>query len=262
MRIFADVNRLPDLPAAEVSSVILQVAPSPSVGTLTPINGKFVVDVPDGVFPPRVTTDSRLLNPTGEIVTGIYQGLLRAFPGYSNIIFNQLLTSADIDLLDPAATFPHDMGPPVRTWDSRFQTGTPTGPTKGVAPGSVAVLGENPYTTPPRPGVLITKNIDISSPTGGAGAKNFVVYWKVYRMTVTDDVMDFSTGTNTPAIKNLEEADQDDVEVFLSVNNGGGYTPVTRLSPVATCDPGTDVRLAFVNHNRQKVYLTAYAVMF
>lgn len=262
MRIYADVNRLPDNPAAETASVILQVAPSPPPGTYTPANGKFVVDIPDGVVPPGVGMASRLINPTGNIVGSIYQNLLRAFPGYSNVVYNQLLTSADIDLLDPTATFPHDPGPPVHSWPSRFQTGNPTGATKGVAPGSVAVLGENPYTTPPRPGVLITKNIDIASLTGGLGAKNFVVYWKVYRMTVTDDVMDFSTGTNTPAIKNLEEADQDDVEVFLSVNNGGGYTPVTRLSPAVTCDPGTDVRLAFVNHNRQKVYLTAYAVMF
>lgn len=262
MRIFADVNRLPDIPAAETSSVIIQVAPSPPVGTLTPVNGKFVVDIPDGVFPPSINVDSRLINPLGDVVTGIYQGLLRAFPSYSNVVFNQLLTSADIDLIDATATFPHDMGPPVRTWGSRFQTGTPTGLLKGVSPGSVAILPENPYTTPSRPGVMITKNIDISAATGGAGAKNFVVYWKVYQMSVTDDVMDFTTGTNTPAIKNLVEVAQDDVEVFLSVNNGGGYTPVTRLSPTVTCDPGTDVRLAFVNHNPYKVYLTAYAVMF
>ena len=262
MRIYADVNRLPDNPAAEGSSVIIQVAPSPPVGTLTPANGKFVVDIPDGVFPPRVDMNSRLINPVGDIVGGIYQGLLRAFPGYSNVVYNQLLTSADIDLLDPTATFPHDPGPPVHSWDSRFQTGTPTGATKGVAPGSVALLGENLHTTPPRPGVLITKNIDISASTGGLGAKNFVVYWKVYEMAVTDDVMNYSTGTNTPAIKNLVEVDQNDVEVFLSVNNGGGYTPVTRLSPTVTCDPGTDVRLAFVNHNSHKVYLAAYAILF
>lgn len=262
MRIYADVNRLPDNPAAEVASVILQVAPSPSVGTHTPANGKFVVDIPDGVFPPSVDMDSRLINPVGDIVEGIYQGLLRAFPGYSNVIYNQLLTSADIDLLDPSATFPHDLGPPVHAWASRFQTGTPTGGTKGVAPGSVAVLAKNLYTTPPRPGVLITKSIDITTPTGGLGAKSFVVYWKVYEMDVTHDVMDHSTGTNTPSIKNWVEVDQNVVEVFISVNNGGGYTPVTRLSPTATCDPGTDVRLAFVNHNSHKVYLTAYAVMF
>lgn len=262
MRIYADVNRLPDSPASETESVIIQVAASPPVGTLTPANGKFVVDIPDGVFPPRVDMSSRLINPVGNVVEGIYQGLLRAFPGYSNVVYNQLLTSADIDLLDPAATFPHDPGPPVHTWASRFQTGTPTGGTKGVSPGSVAVLAENPYTTPPRPGVLITKNIDISALTGGLGAKNFVVYWKVYGMSVTHDVMNFSTGTNTPAIKNLVEVDQNEVGVFLSVNNGGGYSPVSRLSPTATCDPGTDVRLAFVNHNSHKVYLAAYAILF
>ncbi len=262
MRIYADVNRLPDNPAAETSSVIIQVAPSPSVGVLTPANGKFVVDIPDGVYPPVVSMASRLINPVGDIVAGIYQGLLRAFPGYSNVVYNQLLTSADIDLLDATATFPHDPGPPARTWASRFQTGTPLGGTKGVAPGSVAVLAENPYTTPPRPGLIITKNIDISALTGGLGAKNFVVYWKIYEMSVTDDLMDFSTGNNLPVTRNLVEVSQDEVDVYLSVNNGGGYTPVTRLSPCVTCDPGTDVRLAFVNHNSHKVYLTAYAILF
>jgi hypothetical protein len=262
MRIYADVNRLGDLPASETVSVILQVGPSPEVGVATPVNGKFVVDIPDGVFPPRVDMASRLMNPVGNIVTDIYQGLLRAFPGYSNVVHNQLLGSADIDLLDPLGTFPHDPGPPARTWNSRFQTGTPTGVLKGISPGSVAILPENPHTVPPRPGLLVTKKIDISALTGGLGASNFLVYWKVYEVSVSQDVMNFTTGDNSPTIKSLVETDQDGVDVYLSVNDGAGYTPVTRLSPCVTCDPGTDVRLAFVNHNPFKVYLTAYAVMF
>ena len=263
MRIYADVNRLPNLPASETSSVIIQVAPSPAVGVSTPINGKFVVDIPDGVYPPRVTEASRLIDTSSpDYITGeIYENLRRAFAGYPHVVYNPLLTSADVGLLDPTATFPFDPGPPAQSWSSRCQLGRAAAPA-GVAPNSVALLPENPYATPPRPGLLITDTIDIGPATGGIGANNFIVYWKVYTMTVTDDVMNYGAGTNTPAIKNLVEVPQDLVGVFLSVNDGAGYTPVSRLSPCVTCDPGTLLRLAFVNHNPFKVYLTAYAVLF
>jgi hypothetical protein len=263
MRIYADVNRLPNLPASETASVIIQVAPSPAVGVSTPINGKFVVDIPDGVYPPRVTEASRLIDTSStDYITGeIYENLRRAFAGYPHVVYNPLLTSADVGLLDPTATFPFDPGPPAQSWSSRCQLGRAAAPA-GVAPNSVALLPENPYATPPRPGLLITDTIDIGPATGGIGANNFIVYWKVYTMTVTDDVMNYGAGTNTPAIKNLVEVQQDLVGVFLSVNDGAGYTPVSRLSPCVTCDPGTLLRLAFVNHNPFKVYLTAYAVLF
>lgn len=258
MRIYADVNRLPDVPVNETESVIIQVAPTPPVGTYSPVNGKFVVEVPDGVPMPRIDVDSRLINPVNNVVDPVFQGLLRAFPPYRHVVYNALLTSADITLLDPLATFPFHPGPPAQSWPTRFQTGGGT----GLAPNSVALLPENPHGAIPHPGLIITDTIDIGPATGGVGANSFVVYWKVYEMSVTDDVMDYSTGTNTPAIKNLVEVNQNEIECFLSVNDGGGYTPVSRLSPCVTCDPGTLIRLAFVNHNPFKVYLAAYAVMF
>jgi len=261
MRIYADVNRLPDLPVNETDSVIIQVSPTPPVGTYTPVNGKFVVDIPDGVVPPTINETSRLINPLNNVVDSIFQGLLRAFPGYRNASYNPLLTSTDLALLDTTATFPFNPGPPVQFWSTRAQTGR-VGVPAGVAPNSVAMLAENPHPNPPRPGLLITDTIDIGPATGGVGANNFLVYWKVYTMMVTEDVMDYSTGINSPALKNLVEVQQDIVDVYLSVNDGGGYTPVTRLSPCVTCDPGTLVRLAFVNHNPTKVYLAAYAVLF
>lgn len=261
MRIYADVNRLPDLSVNETDSVIIQVSPTPPVGTYTPVNGKFVVDIPDGVVPPTINETSRLINPLNNVVDPIFQGLLRAFPGYRNVSYNPLLTSTDLALLDTTATFPFNPGPPVQFWSTRAQTGR-VGVPAGVAPNSVAMLAENPHPNPPRPGLLITDTIDIGPATGGVGANNFLVYWKVYTMMVTEDVMDYSTGINSPALKNLVEVQQDIVDVYLSVNDGGGYTPVTRLSPCVTCDPGTLVRLAFVNHNPTKVYLAAYAILF
>lgn len=264
MRIYADVNRLPDSGASETTSVILQVAPSPPEGTATPINGKFVVDIPDGVYPPRINAGSRLINlaSPGYMTGQIYDGLQRSFPGYQNFIFNQLLTSTDDSRLDPSATFPVDSGPPEHHWKVRYQSGRSGAPPLGMAPGGVALLPENSHTVPSRPGLIITNTLDIGPYTGGLGAKSFIVYWKVYTMDTSHDVMDFGTGENIPAVKNLIEAPQDLLEAFLSVNDGAGYTPVNRLSPCVTCDPGTLIRLAFVNHNPFKVYITAYAVMF
>ena len=263
MRIYADVNRFPDLLAGETSSVIIQVAGTPEVNTVMPINGKFVVDIPDGVTPPVITSASRLLDPSVPpgILPTIYNSLLAQYPAYGNILYNPLLNSSDIAKLDATAVFPWDPGPPIKTWASRFQTGTPLGGTKGVAPNAVAILPENGTTTPVRPGVLITDKIDI----GGVvplGASAFVVYWKVYQMSVTNDVMNYTSGVNTPALKNLIEVDQSLIDVFLSVDDGVGYTQVSRLTTVSTGAPGTDVRLAFINHTNSKVYIAAYAVMF
>lgn len=264
MRIYADVNRLPNA-APETTSTIIQVGLSPSVGTQTPINGKFVVDIPEGVTPPRITELSRLVDSVDPnyIVDDLYEGLRRAFPDYRNVVYNQLLTSNDVLGIDSTATFPYHPGPPARAWASRYQTGRGSGAPVGLSPCSVALLPENTTTAPPRPGLMVTKTIDISAATGGRGANNFIVYWKVYRMVVTDDVLNYGTGANTPTIKNLLEINQDEIEVFLSVNDGAGYTPVPRLSPVVTCEPGTRLRLAFVNHHPiNKVYITAYAVLF
>ena len=263
MRIYADVNRLPNA-APETDSTIIQVAPSPPVGSLTPINGKFIVDIPDGAFPPKVTEASHLISGSSDyIVSDIYENLRRAFPDYRHIVYNQLLTSADITLIDPLATFPYHPGPPAHAWASRFQTGNAVAAPVGVSPGSIALLSENTTTVPPRPGLMITDTIDISAMTGGVGANNFMVYWKIYRMVVTEDVLDYAPGgVNTPTLKNALEIDQDEIEVFLSVNDGVGWTPVPRLTPAVTCDPGTNLRLAFVNHSPiNKVYITAYAVM-
>ena len=266
MRIYADVNRLPDLPINETDSVIIQVSPTPPVGTYTPVNGKFVVDIPDGVVPPTINETSRLINPVNNVVDPIFQGLLRAFPGYRNVSYNPLLTSTDLALLDTTATFPFNPGPPVQFWSTRAQTGR-VGVPAGVAPNSVAMLAENPHPNPPRPGLLITDTIDIGPATGGAGANNFIVYWKVYTMTVTDDVMDYDGGSNVnaPAIKGLLEVNQTppDFTVYLSTNGGAGYSPVGRLTPCAVCDPGDQIRLAFVNTSTTaKRYLASYAILY
>jgi len=267
MRIYADINRLPNV-GPEPDSVIIQVAPTPPVGSApVPSNGKFFVDVPDGVFPPPINAGSKLLGPGPlNIVPSIFNGLLRAFPRYSFVRYNALLVSADVDALDLTAEFPVSSGPPPVKYITRAQTGRGGVPNAGLAPNSVAVLAQNSTTTPVRPGCLITDTIDISADIP-AGASEFIVYWKIHEYTVTEDVMAYDgpgVGTNEAALKGLVEVEQSpaDFQVYLSANDGGGYSPVGRLVPCAVCDPGTLIRLAFVNTSPNKRYLASYALLY
>jgi len=266
MRIYADINRLPNA-GAEPASVIIQVAPTPAVGSSTPANGKFYVEVPEGVSPPVVTTSSRLLGAVpANIVPAIYNGLLRAFSRYDFVSYNALLVSADVDLLDLTATFPVDPGPPAVKYITRAQVGRGLAAEEGLAPNSVALLAQNDTTTPARPGLLVTDTIDISADIP-AGTTDFLVYWKIHEYAVSADVMDYdsaSPGTNEAAIKSLVEVDQSpsDLEVYLSANDGGGYSRVERLVPCSVCDPGTLIRVAFINKSSTKRYIASYALLY
>jgi hypothetical protein len=267
MRIYADINRLPNV-GPELTSVIIQVAPTPPVGSASvPTNGKFYVDIPEGVSPPPILITSQLLGvgPT-DIVPVIYANLLARFPRYSYVRYNTLLISADVDALDLTASFPVAPGPPPETYVTRAQVGRGGFVNAGLAPNSVAVLSQNNTTTPPRPGCLITDTIDISGDIL-AGTTDFLVVWKIHEYTVTSDVMAYdgpNVGLNQAAIKQLVEVDQSpvDFEVWLSPNDGGGYSPVRRLIPCVVCDPGTLIRLAFINKSPTKRYLASYAVMY
>jgi hypothetical protein len=131
----------------------------------------------------------------------------------------------------------------------------------GTAPCSVALLPANKSVTPQRDGLLITDTMDITTETAGAGAREFMVYWKIYQFECTHDVND---AVNTPALRKIIEVDQEpsDLEVFLSVNDGGSYFPIGRLEPTAFCSAGTKIRLAFRNTGDVKYYIASYAVMF
>lgn len=267
MRIYSDISRLPNA-GPEPASVIVQVAPTPPPGSpAVPSNGKFYVDVPDGVFPPPIGIGSRLLGPgPANILPAIFNGLLRGFPGYGFVRYNALLISADVDSLDLTATFPVSPGPPPVKYDTRAQVGRGGALNQGLAPNSVALLPQNSTTTPVRPGLLITDTIDISADIP-AGTTEFVVYWKFHEYDVTPDVMAYDgpgVGTNEAALKGLLEVDQTpiDLEVYLSANDGGGYSLVERLVPITTCDPGTLIRLAFVNRSPTKRYLASYALIY
>ncbi len=249
MRIYYDVNRIPDTGPAETSSIILAALPDPPVGTMTRINGRFPFPVPDEIGALTVSSASRLLDNSvpADYLPGLVEAGLLRVSGKSNIVYNPLLKSADLSAFALAATFPP--GEPCRYRFGRVGAATT---------GGVTIPAQNSYTVPVRPGLLLT------SPTVAAlPVSETVLYWKVYRVGATHEVVNYGTGDNTPAYKTLEELDPDELEVYVSADNGLNYElATTPLAPVAMAFPGADLILAFRNPSASDLVLASYALMY
>lgn len=254
------------------SNEIIQVEKNPPDGTLVSRNGQYMVPVAEGVKV-AVEPDSFIL-PSGapnSVVARNFAGLLAQFPQYENILFNPLIEGADMDDLDPAGVL-NEGAPVTDSHISRFQFGRGTaGPLPtGNAANSVAVLPQNdaPGFGLERPGVLVTDTIDVGPLTGGVGAMEFAVYWYIYEFQTTDDVRSefgATAGLNLPALRQVAELPQEpsDFEVFISINDGANFFPVQRLIPIAFCNPGLLIRLAFKNTNSlNKRYIAHYGLLF
>jgi hypothetical protein len=254
------------------SNEIIQVEKNPPNGLPVARNGQYMVPISEGV---KVAVEPGAFilpsaNP-GSVVAQNFAGLLIQFPQYENVLYNPLIEGADIDDLDPAGVL-NEGSPVTGSHISRFQIGRGTaGPLpSGNAANSVAVLPQNdaPGFGLEHPGVIVTDTIDVGALTGGVGATEFLVYWYIYEFDTTNDVRSSfgaTAGLNTPAIRNVLELDQEpsDFEVFISINDGANFFPVDRLIPIAFCDPGLLIRLAFKNTNAlNKRYIAHYALIF
>lgn len=252
MRIFADINRI----GSDPRDFVIQVSPDQET---TVMNGKFVIDVPDGVTPPlEIPSDVSTLN------HGMTEQFLARYPRYQFIEMNWLCTDNDSAKLDLAASLTLGTGPTATSWPSRAQVGRNGAMShNGMAPNSACVLPVNTGVTPVRPGVLITDTIDVSGDRPD-GVSDVMLYWRVFQFTTSHDVMNYATGANSPAVKTLTEPDQSlaDLEVYVSVNDGAGYVKASRLQPTTPCDSGSSIRVAFVNHGATPLYLAAYAVLY
>ena len=261
--------------------LITQVEAEPPTGTTgaTAINGKYVLPIIKGVdFP--INLNSYGLNHAGEIDGGdvssiSFAHLLAAYPMFGNIYFNPLLTSDHVAEIDLTATLKE----PVPGFDpiyhpTRLQTGRGTGVVDlGQMPTHTALLAQNNGVDPPRPGVMVTMEIDISDytidPITGleVGTDEFMLYWKLYDFTVSDDTAaDYGllTGTNEPAIRRIEEVDQepDGFSVYLSPDLGDHWCSAGLLEPVAFCDKTKVIKVAFKNTSANKVFIACFAVLF
>jgi hypothetical protein len=250
--------------ADQSTANIIQAEKTPDVGDFRPFNGKFACPIPEMVAV-EVTGSSYVLPVDGGDVMSLAMAqMLVQYPMYSNIVFNPFLTAADVADMDLTATFPG--APPEIT---RAFVGRGIGPLPvGIAPNVMGVLPRNNKIAPFRPGMLISGTIDIGPLTGGAGADEFMVWWKLYAFSTSDDVTSSygaTSGQNDPALRNIIEVDPDQAgfEVHLSHDDGLTYTQMNRLEPTDFFTFGTLLRIAFRNtNNTNRRYIAAYSILF
>jgi hypothetical protein len=246
-----------DLPSAD----ILQVEKDPVVGSSVPFNGRFSIPVPEGAAIDVTASSYVLPVDGGDVWSQAMQALLAQYPMYQYVVFNPLLTATDLADIDLAATGPSGNTP-------RLSMGRAVGPgVTGQAPNTTTILPINNRVAPPRPGLLVTDTIDIGPMTGGAGADEFFVWWKIYGFNSSEDVMsDFGAtlGQNIPSFREIIEIDQEpgNFDVFITHDDGATWTQVTRMDPMDLIVFDTRVRLAFRSNRTDRVYLAGYAILF
>jgi hypothetical protein len=250
----------------------VEKVPPRGIDGATAINGKYVIPVPPGMdF--RVDSSDYVLN--GGIVDGgdvssiTYAHLLAAYPMFGHVYFNPLLTADHVSELDLAATFKDQSSTPPDPptyYPTRAQTGR-FGGLAGQMPTHTALLAQNGTLTPPRPGILISDLIDITTPTGGVGADEFMLYWTLYDFTVSDDVAadhGLLTGQNAPAIRQVIEADPEPsgFSAYISTDDGANWCEAGLLEPLPYTEKTTAFRVAFKNTTASKIYLASFGVLF
>lgn len=255
MRIYADINRV----GPDPNDFVIQVSPTPVIGAQVNVNGKFFIDVPEGVAVP-----SPLPTSFGDLTDAIYEGLLSLYPRYGFVHYNTLVTGSDSGKLDPSAVFPYDFGPPLRTWEVRAQMGRFGAPSdNGLAPNGVKLLAQNTAVVPYRPGLLITDTIDVSADVP-AGVSDVMLHWCIVSHQLSADVMNYNNNVNEPAQKVAEEVAQAPIslEAYVSTDDGASYQQVSRMIPFSPAVPGTDLRIAFVNRGNTPITLVSYALLY
>ena len=255
---------------------VTQVEKTPPLGAAgsTSINGKYVIPVPSGMdF--RVDANDYVLAAGvvdgGDVTSITYAHLLAAFPMFGHVYFNPLLTGDHVGELDLTAQWKDTTGSPPAAptyYPTRAQTGRGTGPPDaGQMPTHTAILAQNSSVTPSRPGILISDAIDISTFTGGVGADEFMLYWKLYDFEIGDDVISTfgaTAGQNEPAIRRVLEVDQEPsgFSAYISVDDGANWCEAGLLEPMAFANKSTEIRVAFRNTTASKVYLATFGALF
>ena len=219
-----------------------------SVGDSITVNGRFIVPAPDGAALEISPTDT----PT-TVATNAAAALLVRYPMYENVVYNFFLNSTDMAAIDVASVVPS----PVTSSKPRCQIGRGVGSLPvGIAPNSVAIL---PTSVALQPGLLVTDTIDILA-IAPLGTDEVLIWWQIAQFTTTND----NITQATPAIKTMTSISQEPLTLVVYVSNDDGATwyQADRLLPVDLVNPGTDLRVAFVNNSGVRVYLLGFAVLY
>ena len=222
-----------------------------SVGDSITVNGRFIVPAPDGAALEISPTDT----PT-TVATNAAAALLVRYPMYENVVYNFFLNSTDMAAINVASVVPS----PVTSSKPRCQIGRGVLPLPvGIAPNSVAIL---PTSVALQPGLLVTDTIDILA-IAPLGTDEVLIWWQIAQFTTTNDNV-HSITLATPAIKSLTSISQEPatLDVYVSNDDGATWYQADRLLPVDLVNPGTNLRVAFVNNSSARVNLLGFAVLY
>lgn len=252
---------------------ITQVEQVPPLGVGVPIHGHYVLPLPPGVdFPIDVNSyvlDGGLDVDGGDVSSIGFAHLLASYPQFGHIYFNPFLSALHVAELDLTFSFRDPLNGGAIMMP-RLQTGrAPGGPgvQAGQMPTHTALLPVNGATVPSRPGLLVSDEIDIGAMTGGVGADEFMVYWKILQFTISQDIRSnfgMTQGQNSPAMRYVLEAEQEPsgFSAYISPDNGDHWCEVGLLEPTAFCEKTTKFRVAFRNGSANKIYLAHFAVLY
>jgi hypothetical protein len=100
------------------------------------------------------------------------------------------------------------------------------------------------------------------------GTDEVMLWWKIAKMSTSEDRVSSgegaSEGENTPALRSLQEIDQEDSDllVYASVDNGTSWYRVYYLEPIDLVDAGIDLRIAFLNVGTERIYMLGFCTLF
>src|SRR3989344_4444331 len=176
------------------SNDIIGTRSTPSVGSTTTMNGKYIVEMPSGVGV-EVSASSYLTPQDASSLPGLVSTqFLERNPGYSTAAFNFFLEDTDIAALDLTAGAPVPTAANVVVGTAptmvvgfngpRCQVGRGAGPAPvGIAPGSVAILPANPNRVAPTYGCLITDTTVV------AATDEVLIWWKISEVATSEDIL-------------------------------------------------------------------------
>lgn len=256
---------------------IVQVDNDPPFGSFSNVTGDYLIPSVDGTAI-SVSLNSFVSPIDGlDVNSEIFGQLLARFPQYSHVYFNPMLTSTDVAAMDLTASLtalfdPDPLGgpnPAVYSLPTRVKIGRSGAIPSGMMPNGLALPPLNQRVLPNRPGLVITQNIDLTAATGGVGADDFMVYWKVYGPAVSFDIaggnIGSTAGDNEPSFRYLGEINQEapSFKCFISVDDGQNWVQVQRLTQVAFCGKTNQVRLAFTNESPTTTFqISSFALLF
>lgn len=256
MRVFVDL----------ATERIVRVAPTPSPGEITVVNGKWALEIPEGADVAITDTDT-----LSNIELDCLAELLVRYPMYDNILGSWFREATDMDVINqstgsgvfPALPLRYRMGRKTTTTDP------------GVAPNCLEIPAVNTRGATNQPGQLVLGPIDLAVAQPGfpgipLGTDEVMLWWKVASFNTTADVTTPSGGwtapnTNTPSFKQIIEPaghTPSGFKAYVSNDNGVTWFEAYYLEPIDLVNNGTQFKVCFVNEGDDPVHLLGFCALF